>query len=70
MFKIKQYLQEKAKGEKLTWTVLACGASLDSLFGGPVLLDFANHKATLFDEVTTGSVLLGSQISGGPLLEF
>jgi len=50
MFKIKQYLQEKAKAEKLTWTVLACGAFLDSLFGGPVLLDFANHKATLFDE--------------------
>ena len=21
-----------------------------SLFGGPILLDFANHKATLFDE--------------------
>jgi len=50
MFKIKQYLQEKAKTGKLTWTVLACGAFLDSLFGGPVLLDFANHKATLFDE--------------------
>ncbi|KAK9328266.1 hypothetical protein V1520DRAFT_297785 [Lipomyces starkeyi] len=50
MFKIKQYLQEKAKAGKLTWTVLACGAFLDFLFGRPILLDFANHKATLFDE--------------------
>jgi hypothetical protein len=50
MFKIKRYLQEKAKAEKLTWTVLACGAFLEFLFGGPMLLDFANHKATLFDE--------------------
>ncbi|KAF4631366.1 hypothetical protein G7Y89_g6760 [Cudoniella acicularis] len=50
MFKIKQYLQEKAKAGKLTWTVLACGAFLDFLFGGSMLLDFANHKANLFDE--------------------
>jgi hypothetical protein len=50
MFKIKQYLQEKAKAGQLTWTVLACGAFLDFLFGGPMLMDFANHKATLFDE--------------------
>lgn len=50
MFKIKQYLQEKAKTGHLTWTVLACGAFLEFLFGGPMLLDFVNHKATLFDE--------------------
>jgi putative NADH-flavin reductase len=50
MFKIRQYLQEKASAGKLTWTVLACGAFLDFLFGGPALLDFANHKATLYDE--------------------
>jgi hypothetical protein len=50
MFKIRQYLQEKAKAGKLTWTVLACGAFLDFLFGGPMLLDYANHRATLFDE--------------------
>lgn len=50
MFKIRQYLQEKAKAGKLTWTVLACGAFLDFLFGGPILLDYANHKANLFDE--------------------
>ena len=50
MFKIRQCLQEKAKAGKLTWTVLACGAFLDFLFGGPMLLDFANQKATLFDE--------------------
>jgi hypothetical protein len=50
MFKIKQYLQEKAKAEKLTWTVLACGAFLEFVIGGPMLLDFVNHKATLFDE--------------------
>ncbi|PVH74502.1 NAD(P)-binding protein [Cadophora sp. DSE1049] len=50
MFKIKQYLKEKARLGKLTWTILACGAFLDMMFGGPILLDFANHKATLFDE--------------------
>lgn len=50
VFKIKHYLQEKAKAGKLTWTVLACGAFLDFLFGRPILLDFANQKATLFDE--------------------
>lgn len=49
VFKIKQYLEEKAKAGQLTWTVLACGAFLDFLFGGPMFLDFANHKATLFD---------------------
>ncbi|PMD29423.1 NAD(P)-binding protein [Hyaloscypha variabilis F] len=50
MFKIKHYLQEKAKAGKLTWTVLACGGFLEFLFGQPFLLDFANHKANLFDE--------------------
>ena len=50
IFKIKQCLQEKAKAGKLTWTVLACGAFLDFVFGGPMFLDFANQKATLFDE--------------------
>jgi len=50
IFKIKQYLQENAKAGKLTWTVLACGAFLDFLFGRALLLDFSNHKATLYDE--------------------
>lgn len=50
LFKIKKYLQEKAKAGELSWTVLACGAFLEFLFGGPMLLDFENHKATLFDE--------------------
>ena len=50
MFKIRQYLQEQAKAGMLTWTVLTCGAFLEFLFGGPILMDFANHKATLFDE--------------------
>lgn len=49
-FEIKQYLQKKAESDKLTWTVLACGAFLEFLFGNPAFLDFANHKATLFDE--------------------
>jgi hypothetical protein len=49
MFKIQQYLQEKAKAGKLTWTVLACGGFLEFVFGGPLFLDFANHKATLYD---------------------
>ena len=50
MFKIKQYLREKAEAGQLTWTVLACGGFLDFLFGRPMLLDFASHKATFYDE--------------------
>jgi hypothetical protein len=50
MFKIKKYLAEQAAGGKLTWTVLACGAFLEFVFGGPMFLDFANHKATLYDK--------------------
>jgi hypothetical protein len=50
MFKIKQYLQEKADAEKLSWTVLACGAFLEFVFDSPMVLDFPNHKATVFDE--------------------
>jgi nucleoside-diphosphate-sugar epimerase len=50
MFKIKQYLEEESKAERLTWTVLAPGAFLEFLFGGPIFLDFANFKASLFDE--------------------
>jgi hypothetical protein len=40
---------EKAKGEQLTWTVLACGAFLEFIFEGTMLLDFPNHKTVLFD---------------------
>jgi hypothetical protein len=50
MFKIKKHLQEQAKKGKLTWTVLACGAFLEFLLGGPSLLDFPNRKANLYDE--------------------
>jgi hypothetical protein len=50
MFKIKRYLQEKADSGQLSWTVLACGAFLEFVFHGPLLLDFVSHKATLFDE--------------------
>jgi len=69
MFKTKQYLQEKAKAGKLTWTVLACGAFLEFLFGGPSFLDFVNHKATLFDEgdnrmSSTSLLNVGKAIAG------
>jgi putative NADH-flavin reductase len=50
MFKIKQYLHEKAMTREMTWTVLACSSFLEFLFGTSMLLDFANHKATLFDK--------------------
>lgn len=50
MFKVKKYLQEKAKSGEMTWTVLACGAFLDWLLAGSFFLDFADHKAALFDE--------------------
>lgn len=48
MFAIRQYLQEKEKAN-LTWTVLACGAFMEFLFGRPLLLDFEAHTATLYD---------------------
>ena len=52
VFKIRHHLQEKANAGQLTWTVLACGAFLEFLFeaGAAGLLDFADRKATLFDE--------------------
>ncbi|KAF2115877.1 hypothetical protein BDV96DRAFT_545701 [Lophiotrema nucula] len=52
VFQIKHHLQEKANSGQLTWTVLACGAFLEFLFaaGAAGLLDFADRKATLFDE--------------------
>lgn len=49
-FKIRNYLQEKAAAGELSWTVLACGAFLDSVLNTPVLLDFQNHTVTLLDE--------------------
>lgn len=49
-FKIRTYLQEKAAAGELSWTVLACGAFLDSVLNTPVLLDFQNHTVTLLDE--------------------
>ncbi len=50
MVKTRKYVQEKAKAGEITWTVLACGGFLSFLFDTPTLFDFANHKATLFDE--------------------
>ena len=47
---IREHLIEKSKTSPITYTVLACGAFLDLLFGNPGILDFDNHKATLFDE--------------------
>ncbi|TVY88304.1 Isoflavone reductase-like protein, partial [Lachnellula willkommii] len=49
MTKVRQYVQEKAKARKITWTVLASGGFLDFLFAKPILFDFANHKVTLYD---------------------
>lgn len=50
MFKIRTYLQEKAAAGELSWTVLACGAFLDSVLNNPVLLDLQNHTVTILDE--------------------
>ena len=49
MFQIKDYLREKANAGELTWTVLATGAFMQLLLAIPMLLDFPNHKAALFD---------------------
>ncbi|KAE8319548.1 hypothetical protein BDV41DRAFT_560220 [Aspergillus transmontanensis] len=50
MFKIRNYLQEKTAAGQLSWTVLACGAFLDSVLNTPTLLDFQNHTVTMLDE--------------------
>ncbi|CAK48391.1 hypothetical protein CBS115989_6344 [Aspergillus niger] len=50
VFKIRNYLQEKAAAGKLSWTVLACGAFLDLVLNTPTLLDFQNHTVTMLDE--------------------
>ncbi|KAK9234995.1 hypothetical protein V1525DRAFT_21110 [Lipomyces kononenkoae] len=50
MFTVRQYLQDKAKAGNLAWTVLVCGAFLEFLLDMPMMLDFENHKATLYDE--------------------
>ncbi|GKZ69987.1 hypothetical protein AnigIFM50267_005227 [Aspergillus niger] len=50
VFKIRNYLQEKAAAGKLSWTVLACGAFLDLVLNTPTLLDFQNHTVTILDE--------------------
>lgn len=69
MFRIKEYLHKKATTGELTWTVLACGAFLEFVFGYPIVLDFTNHKATLFDEgdnkfSSTSLVNIGKAIVG------
>jgi hypothetical protein len=50
MFTVRQHLKDNEKTGNLSWTVLACGAFLEFLLGRPLLLDFGNHKATLYDE--------------------
>ncbi|RDH36052.1 NAD(P)-binding protein [Aspergillus welwitschiae] len=50
VFKIRNYLQEKAAAGQLSWTVLACGAFLDLVLNTPTLLDFQNHTVTILDE--------------------
>lgn len=50
MFKIRQYLEQKAAAGQLSWTVLASGAFLDLILNTTSLLDFQNHTALLIDE--------------------
>ncbi|KAF7620905.1 hypothetical protein F9C07_2282727 [Aspergillus flavus] len=50
MFKIRNYLEEKTAAGEFSWTVLACGAFLDSVLNSPILLDFENHTVTMLDE--------------------
>ena len=50
MSRIRKYLQEKTATGELSWSVLACGAFLDSVLNSPILLDFQNHTVTKIDE--------------------
>ncbi|KUJ07161.1 NAD(P)-binding protein [Mollisia scopiformis] len=52
VFMIRRHLQEKADAGLMSWTVLACGAFMESLLvpGAAGLLDFAERKALLLDE--------------------
>lgn len=49
MFEIKKQLAQSAAEGKLSWTVLACGGFLELILSTPGFLNFANHKAELFD---------------------
>ncbi len=50
MWKVKRYLQEKAKAGELTWTVVATGGFMDYMFLKPIFVDFKTHTATLYDD--------------------
>jgi hypothetical protein len=62
LWKIKRHLKEKSDTGQFTWTVLATGAFTEFLFPKEFvgILDFAQHKATLFDggdnRITTNSL--------------
>lgn len=49
LHKIREYLEAKAQSGQLTWTVLACGAFSEFLFGQPIFLNHAKHEVTLYD---------------------
>jgi hypothetical protein len=47
--KIQNYLVEKSKTSRLSYTILATGGFLDMLFGQSGIVDFDNHKVVLYD---------------------
>ena len=61
--KIRQSVRKWRMG-KLTWTVRACGAFLDFLFGGPRCWILPTTKRICTTRVTIGSALLPCRISG------
>ena len=46
---IQNYLKKKAAKGEISYSILACGAMMEYILPTPMLLDFANHKAFIYD---------------------
>ena len=47
--KIQDYLKDKAANGEISYSMVACGAMMEFVFNTPMLLDFDNHKASIYD---------------------
>ena len=46
---IQEYLKAKASDNDISYSIVACGAMLEYILATPLLLDFVNHKAFIYD---------------------
>lgn len=47
--KIQEYLGDKAAKGEIGYSILACGAMMEWILNMPMLLDFDNHKVSIYD---------------------